>query len=83
MTLPRVLRLVRPDDAEQVVLLQEVARGGVGVEVGAAAHAVVAEVLRVLLVAKVLQGVGPQEVAHGPERGGLLEAVQLRINKSK
>jgi len=69
---------VRPDDGEQVVLLQEVAGGGVGVEVGASAHAVVAEVLGRLLVAEVLQRVGPQQVAHGAEGRGLLEAVQLR-----
>ena len=42
LIVPRVLRLVRPDDGEQVVLLEEVAAGGVGVEVGAAADRVVA-----------------------------------------
>ncbi len=38
---------------------------------------VVTEVLRVLLVAKVLERVRPEQVAHGAERRGLLEAVQL------
>lgn len=35
------------------------------------------EVLGGLLVAEVLEGVGPEEVAHRAEGGGLLEAVQL------
>ena len=32
----------------------------------------------VLLIAEVLQGIGPQKVAHGPECGGLFEAVELK-----
>lgn len=48
------------------------------VEVGAAAHGVVCEMLLALLVAEVLQRVGPEQVAHGPVRRRLLEAVQLR-----
>ena len=34
----------------------------------------------VLLVAEVLQGVGPEKVAHGPKCGGLFEAVELKHN---
>ncbi len=68
---------MRPDDAEQVVLLQKITACGVGVEVGAPPHRVVREVFRVLLVAEVLQRVGPQQVAHGAERRGLLEAIEL------
>ena len=34
--------------------------------------------LRVLLTTKVLEGIGPEEVAHGAECGGLLEPVQLK-----
>lgn len=49
----------------------------VPVEIGAASDCVVAKILLGLLVAKVFQGVGPQQVAHGPERRGLLEPVQL------
>ncbi|KAI8035088.1 hypothetical protein M5D96_012181 [Drosophila gunungcola] len=71
-----VLRLVRPDDRQQVVVLQEVAAGGVAVEVRAAAHGVVRVEVRVLLVAEVLQWVRPQQVAHGAEGGRLLEAVE-------
>lgn len=47
------------------------------VEVGAASDCVVAEVFLCLLVAKVLQWVGPQQVTHGSERWRLLEPVQL------
>ena len=32
----------------------------------------------VLLVAEVLQGIGPKKVAHGPKCGGLFEAVKLK-----
>ena len=35
----------------------------------------------VLLVAEVLQGIGPEKVAHGPECGGLFEAVELKDHK--
>lgn len=45
------------------------------VEIGAAPNSVVGEVLHRLLVAVILRGVGPQQVAHGPEGGGLLEPV--------
>ena len=45
------------------------------VEVGAASHRVVREMLLTLLVAEVLQGVGPQQVAHGPVRRRLFESV--------
>ena len=65
------------DDGEEVVVLQEVAAGGVTVKIGAAPHRIVTEVLGVLLVAELLEGVRPQQVAHGPERGGLFEPVQL------
>lgn len=49
----------------------------VPVEVGASSDCVVAEILLGLLVAKVFQGVRPQQVAHGPKRWGLFESVQL------
>lgn len=47
------------------------------VEVGATPHGVVWKVFGVLLVAKVLERVGPEQVAHGTERRRLLEPVQL------
>lgn len=54
----------------------------VPVEIGAASDCVVSKVLLGLLVAKVFQGVGPQQVAHGPKRRGLLEPVQLGHTKN-
>lgn len=37
-----------------------------------------AEIFLGFLIAEVLQGVGPQQVAHGPEGRRLLEPVQLK-----
>lgn len=76
--LPRILCLVRPDYRQQVVLLQELTAGRVTEEVGAPAHRVVREELVGLLVAKVLQRIGPEQVAHGPVGRWFPEAIQLR-----
>ncbi len=46
-------------------------------EVGTSTDGVVGEVVSVLLIAKVLKGIGPQEIAHRAVRGGLLETVNL------
>lgn len=45
------------------------------VEIGAASHCVVCEVLLALLVPKVLQRVGPQQIAHRPISWRLFESV--------
>lgn len=45
------------------------------VEVGAASHGVVCEMLLAFLISEVLQRVGPQQVAHGSVCWGLLESV--------
>lgn len=76
-TVAGVLRLVRADDGQQVVFLQEVAARVITVEIGASSDRVVGEVFGVLLVAEVFERVGPEQVAHRPERGRLLEPVQL------
>lgn len=47
------------------------------VEIGAASDCVVPKVFLGLLIAKVFQGVSPQQVTHGPKCWGLLEPVQL------
>ena len=52
------------------------------VEVGAPSDAVVGEVFGVPLVAEVLQGIRPEEVAHRAERRRLLKAVQLAGQRS-
>lgn len=45
------------------------------VEVGTPSHCVVCKMLLALFIPKVLQGVGPQQVAHGPIRWRLFESV--------
>lgn len=47
------------------------------VEIRAPSDRVVGEVLGILFVPKVFERVGPQQVAHGPERRWFLEPVQL------
>ena len=59
-------------------MLEEVTARGVTVKIRAPPHRVVTEVLSVLLVAELLQGIRPQQVAHRTECGRLLEAVQLK-----
>jgi len=54
-----------PDYRQEVVLLQELTAGRVAEEVGAATDRVVGEELIGFLIAKVLQRIGPEEVAHG------------------
>lgn len=49
----------------------------VPVEIGAASDCVVPKVFLGLLIAKVFQGVSPQQVTHGPKCWRLLESVQL------
>ena len=56
---PCILCLVRSDDGEEVVVLEEVAAGRVAVKVRAASDGVVGEVFGVLLIAEVFQGIRP------------------------
>uniref|UniRef100_A0A182J1E9 Uncharacterized protein n=1 Tax=Anopheles atroparvus TaxID=41427 RepID=A0A182J1E9_ANOAO len=72
-----VLRLVRPDNGEQLVVLQEITARLVAVEVRTPAHGIVRVEVRVLLVAEVLERVRPEQITHGAERRRLLEPVQL------
>ena len=65
-------------DGEEVVVLQEFARGRVAIEVGAASHTVMREVFRCLFVAEVFQRITPQQVTHRPKCRGLLEPIQLK-----
>lgn len=45
------------------------------VEIRTASNCVVCKMLLALLIPKILQGVGPQQIAHGPVRRGLFESV--------
>lgn len=73
--------IIRSDDPE--LLQGRGRRGSSPVEVRAASHRVVAEIFLGFLVAKVLQGIRPQQVAHGPESRRLLEPIQLSMKKHK
>ena len=73
---PGVLGFVGADNRQQVVLLKEIAARRVTIEVGAASYGVVAVVFGGGFGAEVLDGVGPQQVAHGSEGGRLAEPIQ-------
>ena len=63
-------------DREQIVGLQELAAGGVRVEVRAAADRVVAKEVGVTLVTEVGTRVGPQQIAHWPIGRWVTEPVE-------
>lgn len=65
------------DYREQVVLLEELTAGRVAEEVGTPTDRVVGEELVGLLVAKILQGIGPEEIAHGSISRRFPETIQL------
>lgn len=75
---PSILRFVRADDGQQAVTLKERASCLVGEKVRAAAHVVMHEALRTLLLPKVLYGIGPKDVTHKTRSRGLAKAVKLR-----
>ena len=52
------------------------------VEIGTSAYRIVREPLRVTLIAKVFEWIGPEQVAHWPECGWLFEAIQLEGKSS-
>jgi len=70
------LGLVRPDDRDQVVALEEAVDGVVPVEVAAPPHVVdPVDVLANPVV--VVDGVGPEQVAEDPLPGGFLKSIDL------
>jgi len=66
------------DDGQQAITLEEIAHGLVRVKVGAAAYVVVHKVLRAALLAKVPDGVRPQNIAHEAGRRRLTESIELQ-----
>ena len=72
-----VLGLVGADDRKEIVLLEEVAGGWVREEVGASADVVVHEILGCLLLSKLLEWIGPEDVAHKSLGWWFAEAVDL------
>ena len=63
----------------RMILMQEKVCGTVQDKVEDCMNCSLPKMLGILLATKVLQGIGPQQVAHRAERGGLLESVQLKI----
>ena len=66
------------DDRHQAIALQKVAHRFICVKVGNAPHVVVHKVLRGMFLAKVLNRVRPQYVAHDPGLWWLTESIQLQ-----
>ena len=74
---PRILRLMGADDGQQAIAFQKVAHCLISVKVGATPNVVVHKVLRGTFLAKVLDRVRPQYVAHEPGRWRFTESIQL------
>ena len=55
-------------------MLQKVAARQVAIEVAAPSHAVVAELLLILLVAKVFEWIRPEQIAHWTKSGWFLKS---------
>lgn len=70
-----ILRFMSSNDGQKLIALEKLARSIVGEEVGATSHVVVDEALVGLFRTKVLEGVGPEDVAHETVCGGLAEAI--------
>ena len=66
------------NDGQQTVALKERAGRLVGEKVRAAAHVVVYEALRSLLLPKVLYWIGPEDIAHETGCRWLTEAIELK-----
>lgn len=72
-----ILRFVCANDGEQIVLLEESACGRVREEIRAATDVVVDEEVVGLFLAKLLERISPQDVAHEAVCRGFAEAVDL------
>lgn len=72
-----ILGLVGADNGEKIILLQEGAGGRVREEVRATSNMVVQEVVAGLFLAKVFEGIGPEDVTHETLGGRLAEAINL------
>ena len=75
----RILRFVRSNDGQQVILLEEGTRGGIREEIRASADVVVDEEIVRFLLAELFERVSPKNVAHQAVGGRLPEAINLRM----
>lgn len=69
---------MRANDGQQPIALKERAGGLVGEKVRAAAHVIVHEALRSLLLPKVLYWIGPEDIAHETGCRWFAKAIQLK-----
>jgi hypothetical protein len=72
-----ILGFVRPNDGEQIVLFKECACGGVREKVRASSDMVVDEEVVGLLLSKLLERVGPENITHQAVRGWFPETINL------
>lgn len=72
-----ILGFVGTNDGEQVVLFEEGAGGGIREEVRASTNVVVYEEIIRLLLSKLFEWIGPENVAHQAMRRWLSETVNL------
>jgi hypothetical protein len=77
-SIPSVLRLMRPDHAQQIIPFQKRASSIVREEIGTSADMVMrVHLVLVLFLSEILERVRPQEVAHEAVGWGFAEPVQL------
>jgi len=74
---------MRAEDGQQVIVLEEITHGLVRVKVGAATYVVVHKVLRPALLAKVLDRVRPQNIAHQAGHRRLTESIELQSGRGR
>lgn len=72
-----VLGFVSSNDGEQVVLLEECAGGRVREKERATADVVMQEEITRLFLAKVLEGIGPEDITHKTLGWGFSETIDL------
>ena len=73
-----ILSFVSANDREKIVLLEKGAGGRIGEEIGAAPDVVVHKEFRCLLLAELLQWVGPEDIAHEAMSRWLAESINLQ-----
>ena len=72
-----ILRFVRSNNREEVILFKEGACGWVREKVGATSNVVVHEEIVCFLLSKFFERIGPQDVAHKAVGGRFAESINL------
>lgn len=76
---PCILGFVGSDDGQEVVFLEEGACGRIREEVRTSAHVIMNEELRRLLLPKLFQRIGPEDVAHQAVCWWFAKAINLNM----